>query len=216
VPSETDPASADRAGLAARLRGIYALVEPERRDPRPFVEELLAGGIRLFQIRAKRGVQRETLAAIVTLVRAAGGLTLVNDDVIAAADADGVHLGQEDAALHDLPALRSRLRGAVIGLSCGTPAEARAADPAIVDYLGIGPLFATGSKADAGPPIGVNGVRAVVAATSLPTAAIGGIDLARIVRARETGATMAAIISALADASDARAAARALVAAWNA
>jgi thiamine-phosphate pyrophosphorylase len=197
------------------LHGIYALVEPERRAPEPFVASLLAGGIRLFQIRAKGGLQRETLAAIVTMVRAAGGVTIVNDDVAAAAEADGAHLGQEDAALHDLTAVRARLRDGIIGLSCGTPAEARAADPALIDYLGIGPLFATGSKADAGLPIGVNGVRAVVAATSLPTAAIGGIDLARLSRARETGASMAAIVSALSGASDVAATARALVSAWN-
>jgi thiamine-phosphate pyrophosphorylase len=197
------------------LEGIYALIEPDRRPPVPFVRDLLRGGIRLFQIRAKNGIASEALAAIVTMVRAAGGLTLVNDDVDAAAAADGVHLGQEDAAQHDLVALRRRLGSGIIGLSCGTPAEARAADPAIVDYLGIGPLFATSSKSDAGLPIGVSGVRAVVEATSLPAAAIGGIDLPRLGRARETGATMAAIVSALAQSSDAVSAARAFVSAWK-
>jgi thiamine-phosphate pyrophosphorylase len=208
-------AAPGRRQKLAALHGIYALVDPQRRSPEPFVAALLAGGVRLFQIRAKGGVGRETLAAIVTLVRAAGGVTLVNDDVAVAAQADGVHLGQEDAALHDLAAVRARLRDGLIGLSCGTPAEARAADPALIDYLGIGPLFGTRSKPDAGLPIGVSGVRAVVAATTLPTAAIGGIDLARLGRARETGATMAAIVSALAEAGDVTAAARALVAGWN-
>jgi thiamine-phosphate diphosphorylase len=102
----------------------------------------------------------------------------------------------------------------VIGLSCGTPAEARAADPALIDYLGVGPIFATGSKADAGGPIGVNGVRVVVDASALPVAAIGGITLAELPRVRETGAAMAAVISALAAAPDPETAARAFVGAW--
>lgn len=215
MPNETRLVSAGRLHKRSALHGIYALVDPERRPAEPFVAALLAGGIRLFQIRAKNGIRRETLAAIVGMVRAAGGITLVNDDVAAAADADGVHLGQEDAALYDLAAVRAQLRDGILGLSCGTPAEARAADPGLIDYLGIGPLFVTGTKPDAGLPIGVNGVRAVVAATVLPTAAIGGIDLGRIARARETGATMAAILSALSDTGDVTATARALVVAWN-
>jgi thiamine-phosphate diphosphorylase len=213
--AESGAAARERQRRLAALSGIYALVEPERSALEPFVEELLAGGIRLFQIRAKRGIRRETLAAIVSMVRSAGGVTLVNDDVVAAAEADGVHFGQGDAALHDLAAVRRKLAGGIIGLSCATPAEARAADPALIDYLGAGPIFATTSKLDAGLPIGVNGVRAVVEATPLPTAAIGGIDLARLGHVRESGATMAAIISALSDASDVAATARAMVAAWN-
>lgn len=197
------------------LAGIYALVEPERRPPVEYVEALLSGGIRLFQIRAKRGIARETLAAIVARVRAANGLTIVNDDAGAAADADGVHLGQEDAAHHDLTALRQRLGDRVIGLSCGTPQEARAADSRLIDYLGVGPLFATTSKADAGLPIGPAGVSAVVAVTPLPVAAIGGIDLPRLGIVRQTGAAMAAIVSALASAEDVTATARDFVSAWT-
>ncbi len=148
-------------------------------------------------------------------MRAGGGITIVNDDVALAERADGVHLGQEDAAEHDLRALRARLGTRIIGLSCGTPHEARAAD-AVVDYLGVGPIFATASKADAGGPIGVNGVRVVVAATSLPVAAIGGITLGSLGRVRESGAVMAAVISALAASDDPEASARAFVAAWSA
>jgi thiamine-phosphate diphosphorylase len=206
----------DRRARAAALRGIYALVEPERQPIDAYVAALLAGGIRLFQIRAKNGIAPQTLVAVVERVRRAGGITLINDDVDAASVTDGVHLGQEDAALHDLHALRARLPDAIIGLSCGTPAEARAVDGALIDYVGVGPLFSTGSKADAGLPIGVNGVRVVVEATALPAAAIGGIGLAQIARVRETGATMAAVISALANAADAESTARAFVAAWDA
>ncbi len=199
----------------SRLRGVYALVDPNRVEPIAFTEALLRGGIRLVQVRAKGGIDGATLIALVARVRAAGGLALVNDDVRLARLADGVHLGQEDAAGIDLRALRTALPDGVIGLSCGTPQEARAADSAHVDYVGVGPAFATPSKGDAGLPIGLSGVRAVVAATALPCAAIGGIGLGEIARVRETGVAMAAVLSALIR-EDVEGAARELVARWNA
>jgi thiamine-phosphate pyrophosphorylase len=201
----------------AGLRGPYALVDPAAHaEPLAYLAALLRGGIRIVQIRAKGGIAVPLLRAAVAAIRAAGGLAIVNDDVVLALEADGVHLGQEDLALHDLPALRARLGARTIGLSCGTPAEARAVPAGLADYLGAGPIFATSSKRDAGGPIGVNGVRVVVAATALPVAAIGGITLAAIPRVRETGAAMAAVISALAAAPDPEGAARAFVHAWNA
>jgi thiamine-phosphate pyrophosphorylase len=198
----------------SRLRGVYALVDPDRVEPIAFTEALLRGGIRLIQIRAKSGIDGATLIAVVTRVRAAGGLAIVNDDVRLARLADGVHLGQEDAADLDLRALRTALRDGIIGLSCGTPQEARAADPALIDYVGAGPAFATRSKDDAGLPIGLSGIRAVAEATPLPCAAIGGIDLTNVARIRDTGAPMAAVLSALIR-DDAAAAARELVARFD-
>ena len=72
-----------RSGDAPRslLRGVYALVDPDRVEPVAFTEALLRGGIRLIQIRAKNGIDGATLIAIVARVRAAGGLAIVNDDV---------------------------------------------------------------------------------------------------------------------------------------
>ena len=198
----------------SRLRGIYALVDPDRAEPIAFTEALLRGGIRLIQIRAKNGIDGATLVGVVTRVRAAGGLAIVNDDVRLARLADGVHLGQEDAAGLDLRALRTALRDGVIGLSCGTPQEARAADPALVDYVGAGPAFATPSKDDAGLPIGLSGIRAVAEATPLPCAAIGGIGVATVARVRETGVAMAAVLGALVR-EDVEAAARELVTRWD-
>jgi len=200
---------------AARFHGVYALIDPAAHaEPVAYLDALVRGGIRLVQIRAKGGIAPELLRAIVARIRAAGGTAIVNDDVELALAADGVHLGQEDLAGQDLGALRARLGARAIGLSCGTPAEARALAPGLIDYIGAGPIFATASKGDAGGPIGVNGVRVVVEATTLPVAAIGGITLASLPRVRETGATMAAVISALAAAGDPEAAARAFVAAW--
>ena len=200
-----------------RLRGVYALIDPAAHaEPLAYLDALLRGGIRLVQIRAKSGIGLELLRGVIARIRAAGGIAIVNDDVETALEADGVHLGQEDLAGHDLRALRARLGARAIGLSCGTPAEARALPTGLVDYVGAGPIFATASKGDAGGPIGVNGVRVVVEATALPVAAIGGISLASLPRVRETGATMAAVISALAAAPDPEAAARQFVQAWSA
>jgi thiamine-phosphate pyrophosphorylase len=199
----------------SRLRGVYALVDPDRVEPIAFTEALLRGGIRLIQVRAKNGIDGASLVAIVGRVRAAGGIALVNDDVALARVADGVHLGQEDAAALDLAAVRRALGPRIVGISCGTPQEAAALDPALVDYAGVGPVFATPSKHDAGLPIGLSGVRAVVERTPLPCAAIGGISLENVARVRETGAAMAAVISGLI-CPDPEAAARALVERWDA
>jgi thiamine-phosphate pyrophosphorylase len=202
---------------AREFRGIYVLLDPAAHaDPAAYLAALLRGGVRIVQIRAKGGIALPLLRASVNAIRTAGGIAIVNDDVDLALEADGVHLGQEDLALHDLPALRGRLGDRAIGLSCGTPAEARAVVPGLVDYIGAGPIFATSSKSDAGGPIGVNGVRVVVEATTLPVTAIGGITVASIPRVRQTGAAMAAVISALAAAPDPESTARAFVAAWNA
>ncbi len=198
----------------SRLRGVYAIVDPSRVEPVSFTEALLRGGVRLIQIRAKGGIDAATLSAVVGRVRAAGGLTIVNDDVGLARLADGVHLGQEDRAPLELTEVRRALGERVVGLSCGTPQEAADADPDLVDYLGVGPVFATASKHDAGCAIGINGVAAVVAATALPCAAIGGIGLETIARTRESGAAMAAVISALV-CDDPEGAARSLIARWG-
>ncbi len=196
--------------------GIYAIVDPAvTDDPVALGRELLAGGIRVLQLRATAGIDPAVLAALVAAARACGGLVIVNDDLAAARLADGVHLGQEDAALVDLPAVRADLADKIIGLSCGTPGEADIANRLGVDYIGVGPMFATATKADAGDPIGVEGVAAVVRASAVPVVAIGGIDGSRLSAVRGSGAAMAAMISALAG-PGAGARARDLVAAWRA
>jgi thiamine-phosphate diphosphorylase len=96
------------------------------------------------------------------------------------------------------------------------PEEARAAQAAGADYVGVGPFAATSTKPDAGAAIGAAGVRAVVAATSLPVVAIGGIDATNLGDVAQTGAAMAAVVSALARAADPRATAAELVQRWNA
>jgi thiamine-phosphate pyrophosphorylase len=200
-----------------RLRGIYAIVDPgAHRDASAYAAALLRAGIRIVQLRDKRGPRASDVASLRDVCRAAGALLIVNDDVELARLADGVHLGPDDLAGRTIAGVRGALGDLIIGVSASTPAEAAAAYHGGADYLGAGPFSATRSKADAGEPIGEAGLRRVVAASPLPVAAIGGVtidDLDAIVRA---GARMAAVISALAAAAHPELAAAAMVRRWNA
>jgi len=208
----------DRAlARRATLAGIYAIVDAESAlDPLALLDAVLAAGVRLVQYRAKSGVDRDVLAALLARTRPAAATLVVNDDLDAALLADGWHAGQEDLAAVDARTIRARLGDRLFGVSAATPAEARAAEALGADYLGAGPFAATATKGDAGPAIGIEGVARVVAATALPVAAIGGIDLANLDEVARSGAAMAAVISAVARAPAPAAAARALVARWQA
>lgn len=167
-----------------------------------------------MQYRSKRAIDRHALARAWERTRAAGALLIVNDDAGGLDSADGVHLGQEDLALLDVSALRAATQGKIVGISCPDVPSAYAALALGADYIGVGAMYATRTKEDAGEPIGAAGIRAAVQAVRLPVAAIGGITLARIPEVRATGAAMAAVITAISRAPDRIAAARALVDAW--
>jgi thiamine-phosphate pyrophosphorylase len=206
-----------RARRAALLHGIYAIVNEDGRDPRVLVTSMLAAGVRVIQYRAKGGIVSESLRTIRELTRDADALLIVNDDWRAAIvfDCDGVHLGPDDDGFAHVPIVRVRCEERLIGMSCGTIAEARVAQGAQVDYLGVGAVFATSSKPDAGAPIGVDGLSAIAKSTTVPIAAIGGITLENLSEIRATGVTMAAVISAISEAKDPGAAAHRLVEAWT-
>jgi len=171
------------------------------------VRAALAGGADAVQLRDKEAgggeLYRVALEAL-KLMRKGGGspLFLVNDrvDVALAAGADGVHLGQED-----LPASAARRilgEGAVLGVSAGSVEEARAAEEEGADYLGVGPIFPTPSKPDAGEPLGLEGLRAIRRVVNIPLVAIGGINEENLEEVFEAGADGVAVISAVASAPD--------------
>jgi thiamine-phosphate pyrophosphorylase len=118
---------------------------------------------------------------------------VVNDDVEAALalGADGVHLGQSDAG-----AGRARDAGLLLGRSAATLAHALAAD---ADYLGVGPVWPTPSKADADPPLGLEGLRAICARVDVPVVAIGGVDASNAAECIRAGAVGVAVIRAATD-----------------
>lgn len=207
-----------RAQRAARLRGIYAIVnERGDRDPVELTRAILDGGAGIVQYRAKTGIVDQHARAIRTLTRDRGALFILNDDwrAVETYDADGVHIGPDDARPHEVAAIRAALPQRLIGMSCGTVDEARAAEASDADYIGVGSVYATASKADAGEPIGLAGLQKVASATRLPVAAIGGIALARLPGVRATGVAMAAVISAISSSADPRDATLALVRAWG-
>ena len=198
------------------MRGIYAILNEER-DPVELARAILDGGVRILQYRAKTGIVKEHASQLRRLTRSRNALFIINDDWRAAQtfDADGVHLGPDDANFEQLATIRETVRDRLIGFSCGTVEEARAAQAAGADYAGVGTVFATDSKSNAGEPIGIEGLQRIAAATTLPVAAIGGIDLQNLPAVRATGVAMAAMISAFASASDPAAAAAQLVRMWE-
>jgi thiamine-phosphate pyrophosphorylase len=176
------------------------------RDPVAQARAACAGGAAVVQLRAKHATDREALAwarALRGLTRRAGALLLVNDrfDLALAAEADGVHLGQEDLPPRRIPpALRV---GLVVGRSTHTLEEARAAREEGVDYVAFGPVFGTTSKDSACAARGLGMLREAAAlASPLPLVAIGGIDAANAASAIAAGAAAIAVISAVAGAAD--------------
>jgi thiamine-phosphate pyrophosphorylase len=191
----------DRTALIRRLR-LYVITDGHKAQMER-VSEALEAGVTAMQLRAKEGSTRalvqmgQTLAAT---CRRRGALFIVNDrlDVALACGADGVHLGLDDLPL---PAARA-IAGPnlVIGASVGTVGEALEAQAQGADYLGVGSVFHTLSKADAGPPIGMEGLRQVAQATPLPVVAIGGITVENAAFTLSSGAVGVAVIRAVWDA----------------
>jgi len=210
-------ADVSRARRALRLNGIYVILNEGERTL-ALARDALDAGVGIVQYRAKGASNRERLTALRALTRERGALLILNDDWHGARsfECDGVHLGPGDDGYAHPHALRERVPDLLVGLSCGTAAEVSRATAAGVDYLGIGSVFATASKTDAGPPIGIEGLRLLAAATPLPVAAIGGITPATLPSVACSGVAMAAVISAIASAEDPRSAACELVALWRA
>jgi thiamine-phosphate pyrophosphorylase len=160
-------------------------------------------GVPFIQYREKNMASRKmyeealALKALCTKSR-----FIVNDrlDIALAVDADGIHIGQEDIP----PAIVRRLAGKrkIVGVSVTSVEEAIAAEEAGADYLGVSPIFATNTKADAGSPVGISLIIQIKKAVKLPVAAIGGITLANAKSVIEAGADMISAISAVVGADD--------------
>lgn len=177
------------------------------------VRAAIAGGATMIQVREKESSTRAFVAlgqAIHAITRAAGVPLIINDrvDVALAIEAEGVHVGQDDMPA----ALVRQLVGPqrLVGVSAETVAQARQAEEDGADYLGVGPVFATPSKADAGAPIGLEGLATIAQATTLPIVAIGGISHDNAAAVLQAGAWGLAVISAIMSAADPEAAARRL------
>lgn len=167
------------------------------------IEEAVAGGATIVQLRGKKWTVREFLTIgveAVELLRPKGIPLIINDrtDIALACRADGVHLGQDDLPVE--AARRILGLGRLIGLSVNTPEEARKAEDVGADYMGVGPVFPTLSKPDLPPLLGLECLRRIRAETRLPILAIGGITPARAAEVIAAGADGLAVISAIASA----------------
>ena len=190
-----------------RLPRLYAIVDPldTGRSPIDLAAAYLAGGARLLQLRLKHATPRglhEAALALRTLTRTAGAFLVVNDrpDVAAAVGADGVHLGQTDVPVSVARAILGP--DGWVGVSTHDLDEVRAGIAAGADYLGVGPVYDTASKAGALPARGLDLVRAARSLTDRPLVAIGGITAETAGAVLTAGADAVAMIGALAHADD--------------
>jgi thiamine-phosphate pyrophosphorylase len=161
----------------------------------------VAGGATVVQLRRK-GASTKELVETGRPFRDLPATFVVNDDVEAAIEleADGVHLGRDDPG-----AERALDAGLMLGLSAAGLDEALAAERAGAAYVGAGPVWATPSKPDADPPIGLEGLAEICRAASVPVVAIGGIDSSNAADCIRSGAAGVAVIRAARDAAALRA-----------
>jgi thiamine-phosphate pyrophosphorylase len=191
---------------------LYLVTDPEMAGGRrllEMVEAAAAGGVRLVQLRDKGADARallELARALKALLLPKGVPLIVNDRVdVAAAAGVGCHIGQSDLPPEAARALLGE--EAILGLSIDQAGQATAADPAVLDYVAHGPFAASGTKADAGKPVGVDGIARARGLTALPLVAIGGIDATNAADAIRAGADGVAVVSAVMAACDPQAAA---------
>jgi hydroxymethylpyrimidine kinase/phosphomethylpyrimidine kinase/thiamine-phosphate diphosphorylase len=189
-------------GAAAMIQGLY-LITPQGSDQQILnvVREGLRGGVRVVQYRDKQRsyeAQVNLARRLVQLCKEAGAIFLINDNpqLAVASFADGVHLGQGDGTVHDA----RRLLGAdkLIGVSTRSVDQALKAEMAGADYIAIGSIFPTKTKDDA-ELVGLDTLRRVRRAVTIPLVAIGGISWVNGADALEAGADSLAVISAIAD-----------------
>jgi thiamine-phosphate pyrophosphorylase len=196
---------------------VYVLIDRDFTAGRTLTEiaqAAIRGGATVLQLRDKSSDIRrfytdaESLRA---LTREAGIPFIVNDrvDIGIAVDADGVHVGEDDLPVE--AARRLVGPGKIVGASAGSIDAAAAAIAAGADHLGVGPVYeARGTKADAGPPVGLTLVHEVAARSPIPIVGIGGITAANAGAVIDAGAAGVAVISAIGLAADVEAATRAL------
>jgi thiamine-phosphate pyrophosphorylase len=204
--------------MAIDLR-VYALLDPAQSGGHSMAElaNHVASGATLVQLRDKHGTTREMIERARSIKAALPSSVplLINDrvDVALAAEADGVHIGWDDMDAADARLLLGRQ--AVIGLSLKTVAQAQAAPVEYLDYVAIGGVFATRSKDNPDPPVGLAGFRSIWDAVrrrtpKMPVAAIAGIDKSNAADVIAAGADGVSVISAISLAADPAAATREL------
>ena len=202
--------------MADRFFSLYLVTDRKATAGRRLLEVVdaaLQGGVGAVQLREKDLPARDLFAlacALRPICAARGARLLINDriDIALAARADGVHLPVNSFTSAEARGLVGP--GALIGASAHDMAEARAAAAGGADFIVFGPVFDTPSKRALGAPVGLEALAAVARALTIPVLAIGGITAGRVDAVRRHGARGVAVISAILQASDPRAAAQEL------
>ncbi len=198
------------------IPSLYLVTDRKQTHGRPLlgvIEAAVAGGVDAVQLREKDLPARDLMAlasAVLAVCRRHHARMLINDriDVALAVGADGVHLpGQSFSPGEARDALGL---AACIGVSTHTLQEARAAAAAGADFVVFGPVFDTPSKRPFGPPVGLDALREICTAVTLPVLAIGGVTALRVQAVRDCGACGVALVSAIMGAEDPERSARQL------
>ncbi len=202
-----------KSGIDFRLYLVTDRVLSVGRPLEKIVRESAAGGMTVVQLREKYAGAREFLEQAFLLRQVASELgipLIINDrvDIALACRADGVHLGQED--MHCALARRIAGKDMIIGVSVSTADEALEAEADGADYLGVGPLFPTPTKADALPATGLGVLGVIRRAVRIPLVGIGGINYTNGGDVISAGADGVAVVSAIIASPDPGAAAQAL------
>ncbi len=195
---------------------LYVITDAKLSRGRSHLEVIraaIAGGATVVQYREKEGTTRQMIEearALRELARQAGVPFIVNDrvDIALAVGADGAHVGQDD-----MPAPLARKLmgpGKIVGVSATNLEEALQAERDGAAYIGAGPIFATPTKPDAAPPIGLEALAEICRRVSIPVVAIGGINAENAGAVIEAGAAGVAVVSAIVAAPDVEAAAHQL------
>ncbi len=195
---------------------VYVIVDlsfARGRSLEEVISAVIQGGASIIQLREKRATTRQMIEMgriTKALCSKVGIPFIMNDrvDVALAIDADGVHLGPDDMPVKNARQLMGPNR--IIGASAGTVAEALATKEEGADYLGVGAIYATASKADAGAPIGPAALGAIKKASMMPVVGIGGITETNAAAVIAAGADGVAVISAVVGAPDIAATVRSL------
>lgn len=213
------PASGSTSERRARLTAarLYLVCGAQGGSAEPgslpdLLRGAVAGGVDIVQLREKT-LPDEELVAIANAARALceriGALLIVNDRPLVAleAGADGVHIGQEDMPVEQVRELVGE--DMLIGLSTHAPAEIDAAAPALVDYIGVGPVHETPTKPGR-PAVGLDLVRYAAVHAQVPFFAIGGLDVGNVRDVLQAGAERICVVRAITQAGDPEQAAREL------
>ncbi|MBR2981849.1 MAG: thiamine phosphate synthase [Kiritimatiellae bacterium] len=199
--------------------GLYLVMTDPLVGYEKLAETAVGCGVRVIQLRmkhARRGDVLNVARAVRRVTEAGDTLFIVNDDpeIACEARADGVHVGQDDMPPSEIRRRYPELK--YVGLSTHSPAQVVAANGEPVDYIGVGPVYATPTKDIPDPVLGLETMSEMIALSAHPAVAIGGIDIFRLPEVKKAGAKNFALVRAVCASADPRKAIKELNGVFNA